>query len=243
MINAQTYLEHIKRDGERIADVAEGSLDKPVPSCPGNTIESLLMHTSSLFLFWTAALEQNAVPQPDWSSMDKDVLAGHRQGLSTFLQELGSRDPDTAAWSWGHDQLVRFWYRRAAQELSIHRWDFENAVATALSIDATLAADGVDEFLEEFSPKPDHPTIKGASQLFDGDGERLRFETTDIDKAWTLTARPEHFDISDDGEADVVARGPASDINLFVWGRVPPGSLDVSGDASLLDSWQERVKI
>jgi hypothetical protein len=28
-----------------------------------------------------------------------------------------------------------------------------------------------------------------------------------------------------------------------MWGRVPPGALDVSGDATLLERWQEKVKI
>jgi hypothetical protein len=160
------------------------------------------------------------------------------------VSELASRNPDEPAWSWGSDQHVRFWYRRAAQELSIHRWDFENAVSDPLPIDPTLAADGTDEFLQEFTPKPpEGVNVKAASQLFDGDGERLRFEAIDVPREWTITARPTHFDVAPTGEADVTARGPASDLNLFVWGRVPPGVLDVSGDASLLDRWHERVKI
>ena len=53
----------------------------------------------------------------------------------------------------------------------------------------------------------------------------------------------ETFDVKPDGEADVTARGTASDINLFVWGRVPATAFDVKGDTSLLDRWAERVKI
>lgn len=49
--------------------------------------------------------------------------------------------------------------------------------------------------------------------------------------------------LADDADADVVARGTASDLDLFVWGRVPPSALEVTGDASLLERWQERVKI
>jgi hypothetical protein len=136
-----------------------------------------------------------------------------------------------------------------AQELSIHRWDFENAVAQALPIDIALAADGVQEFLDEFSAPPPAPVswrrggFLSASQQFAGDGERLRFVAADIDASWTITARPDRFDVADDVDADVIARGTASDLNLFVWGRLGPEALDVTGDGSLLDRWHERVKI
>lgn len=244
MLNAQTYLEHIRRDGERIAHVAEGHLDADVPSCPGNTVESLLMHIASVCMFWTAALQQNAPPDVDWSGLSGDMLDAYRRQFATFVDELSPRDPDEPAWVWGYDPHVRFWYRRAAQELSIHRWDFENALAEPVRIDPTLAADGVEELLEQFGPKPEeHPNMKGAAERFGGGGERLRLEATDVASAWTITARPERFEVAPDGEADVTARGTASDLNLFAWGRVPPSVLDVTGDASLLERWQERVKI
>jgi uncharacterized protein (TIGR03083 family) len=244
VINAQTYLEHIRRDGARIAEVADGHLADTVPSCPGNTVESLLLHIGGVLLFWTGALENNGPSQPDFTRLEGDILDAYKRELDTFVNTLSGRDPDEETWVWGYDPHVRFWYRRAAQELSIHRWDFENAVGDALSIDPTLASDGVDELLSEFGPKPEkYPDVKSASELFDGNGERLRLEATDVDRAWTITARPTRFDVSPDGEADVNARGTASDINLFVWGRVPPSVFDVSGDASLLDRWRERVKI
>ena len=242
-LNAQTYLEHIRRDGDRVSEVAENNLEKPVPSCPGNTVESLLMHTASLYMFWSAAIEQNRRPDVDWTSMNSDLVAANRDGHARFVELLASKDPDEPTWTWGSDSRMRFWYRRAAQELSIHRWDFENALGGALPIDPTLAADGVQEFLDEFSPKPSVPQFKGAAQMFDGDGERLRFEAIDVPAAWTLTARPEHFEITRDGNADVTAKGPASDLDLFVWGRVPPEALDVTGDSSLLRRWHQRVKI
>lgn len=244
MINAQTYLEHIRRDGERIAEVADGHLKDAVPSCPGNTVESLLLHVGGVILFWTGALRNNGPAQPDFKRLEGDILDAYKREFDTFVSELSGRDPDEPAWVWGYDPHVRFWYRRAAQELSIHRWDFENAVGDPLPIDPTLAGDGVDELLEEFGPKPERfQDVEGAAQRFGGSGERLRFEATDIDRTWTITALPEKFDITPDGEGDVLARGSASDLNLFVWGRVPPSVFEVSGDAALLDRWRERVKI
>jgi uncharacterized protein (TIGR03083 family) len=243
-LDAQTYLEHIRRDGDRIAAVTEGHLDETVPSCPGNTVESLVMHLGGVLLRWTAALVQNKEPEPDWSQLSGDMLDAYKRLFGAFVDELASRDPNAPAWAWGSEQRVRFWYRRAAQELSIHRWDFENAIGEPLPIDPTLAADGVDELLEEFTIPP-RATFQseGIVKRFAGTGQRLRFEATDIDKAWTITTHGDRWDVSDDGEGDVTARGTASDINLFTWGRLPPTALASTGDASLLDLWQERVKI
>ena len=94
-----------------------------------------------------------------------------------------------------------------------------------------------------FGARSDHPTFKGAGQRFGGTGQRLRFEATDVPASWTVIAKPEELVLVDDADADVVARGTASDLDLFVWGRVPPSALEVTGDASLLERWQERVKI
>jgi uncharacterized protein (TIGR03083 family) len=243
-LDAQTYLEHLRQDGERISQVSEGHLDDPVPTCEGNTVGSLLLHVAGVCVFWAESLVANAPGEIDWSTFGTDALVGFKAAHERVVREIGSRDPDQETWTWGRDQHVRFAYRRLAQELSIHRWDFENAVGAALPIDPTLAADGVDELLEEFAPKPENfPDVKSAAERFDGDGERLRFEATDLPTVWVLTARPETFEVASDGDADVTARGTASEINLFFWGRVAPKTLDVSGDASLLDRWQERVKI
>ena len=43
-------------------------------------------------------------------------------------------------------------------------------------------------------------------------------------------------------KGDVAARGPASDLYLLLWSRLPPASLDVIGDGSLLERWQEAAK-
>ena len=40
-------------------------------------------------------------------------------------------------------------------------------------------------------------------------------------------------------KGDVAARGTASDLLLFLWGRVPATALEVFGDAELLDRFQD----
>jgi uncharacterized protein (TIGR03083 family) len=242
MISAQTYLEHIKRDGARIPEVAEGHLDASVPSCPGLDVKSLLLHVSTLYLFWSEAILQNQRPEIDWAKLDTDVMAASRDGHAEFLSLLSSRDPDQDTWTWAGPGKIRFWYRRAAQELAVHRWDFENAVGDPRAIDPTLAADGIDELLLVFGPATGIPEYLGASERFAGNGETFRLEPTDLPDAITFIAHPDRFEMDGD-DPDVTARARASDLLLFLWGRVPHERLDVSGDATLLKRWQEDVKI
>ncbi|MGH2759406.1 MAG: maleylpyruvate isomerase family mycothiol-dependent enzyme [Actinomycetota bacterium] len=242
MIDAQTYLEHIRHEGVRIADVAAGNLEKDVPSCPGITVADLLVHTMATCAFWTGALEQNRFPQGDMPSFGNDPLEAHRRSFDAFVEAAANRDPDDTTWTWAGEGKVRFWYRRAAQELAVHRWDFENAVGETLPIDPTLAVDGVDEFLFVFGPSTGNPDFPGASTKFGGDGQTIRLEPTDMPEPITFTAQTDRFERTD-AEPDVTARGTASDLLLFLWGRVPPSALEISGDASLLERWQELVKI
>ena len=249
MIDAATYLEHIRRDGARIPEVAEGHFDAPVPSCPGMNVGALLLHTASLYIFWSEAIRQNKQPEIDWSVMNTDVLAGNREGLERFVELLSSRRPDEPTWTWEEytpglpPGRMRFWYRRAAQELAVHRWDFENAVGKPSPIEPALAADGIDELLTAFGPATGHEQFRGASERFEGNGETFALVPNDGPDAITFTARPDRFDLDGAADADVTARGEASDLLLFLWGRVPRDAFEVSGDASLLDRWQEKVKI
>lgn len=247
MIDAQTYLEHVQRDGERIAQIAEGHLDAPVPTCPGNTVGSMLLHTAGVCVFWTDAMRLNRRPTQrdrDWGAMPTDPIELHRTTHGEFVQELSSRDPDQPTWTWGGQLPLRFWYRRSAQEMAVHRWDIENAVTTAVPIDPTLAMDGIDELLFVFGPAaPMDSEFKGASERFGGSGETFRLEPTDLAEATTFEAHQDRFERVNDSAPDVTARGSASDLLLFLWGRVGPERLDVSGDDALLSRWQERVRI
>ena len=125
----------------------------------------------------------------------------------------------------------------------MHRWDVENAVDDIHPLDAALAIDGIDEIAHEFGPKSDHPAFKGVSERFDGNGETFAFEATDIAAGRTFTMRPDRVDVDDlaADNADVIARGTASNLLLFLWGRLPADRLEVFGDRTLIDRYRELV--
>ena len=53
-------------------------------------------------------------------------------------------------WTWSSDHSAGFVIRRLAQEIGVHRWDAELAAGIEHTIEATLASDGIDEFLHHF---------------------------------------------------------------------------------------------
>ena len=109
-------------------------------------------------------------------------------------------------------------------------------------IDAALAVDGIDKILHVFAPATYLPEYPVSSERFAVAGQLFRLEPIDHPHPITFAAHPDRFEVTG-ADPDVTARGTASDLFLFLWGRVPPDRLDVSGDADLLARWQDRVKI
>ena len=83
---------------------------------------------------------------PVWQVRDPvDWLSdAHARLLAMFARS----EPTTPSYTWWPpDQTVGFWARRMAHETAVHRFDAELAAGTPTSINADLAADGVDEIL------------------------------------------------------------------------------------------------
>jgi uncharacterized protein (TIGR03083 family) len=243
VLDAPTYIRHVQSVGSALADAAEGHLDRPVPTCPDYTVEVLVRHTAT-FCQWVAAiLRGGGEPVAPDEVGGGDAVVLHRKEHEQLVQALQETAFDADCWSWGSDQHARFWFRRAAQELAVHSWDVQNAVGEPGPIDPALAADGIDEYVREFSPI--HPIFgPGAAAKLGLDGESIHFHPTDAEGELLIVARGDHFEVSNEhGKATVAARGPAQDLLLFVWGRLPLSAVDVVGDASILERWAERVQI
>jgi uncharacterized protein (TIGR03083 family) len=240
MLQAQTAIEYVKVVGARIVSAGERDLDVVVPSCPELTVRRLVGHTAN-YCNWVAGLVASGQPAAPSFDPGSDVLAAMREQHAALVEALVAADPDADCWAWGSDQHKRFWIRRSAHELGVHSWDVENAVGEPLPVDATIAADGIDEFIDEFGPMTQF--LEGAGKKFGGDGERFALEATDLGSRWTFTARPTALERTDDRDADVTLAGTASDLMLFLWGRVDANVLAVSGEATLAERWRERVKI
>jgi uncharacterized protein (TIGR03083 family) len=240
-VEYDAYVETIHEETDRFADAAEeAGLGAAVPACPGWTVAELAEHVGNVQRTWTRHVTTRSTEPPDFSLRDAPAPAGDerfewvRRGGHALAAALAATPGTTPMWVFAGRGTVRFWARRQAHEITVHRCDAELAAGRLGSIDADLAADGVNEYFELLSLMPAARAAKGA-------GETIHFHCTDRDVEWlaVLTAdgivtRPEH------ARADVALRGPANAVLLAVWNRMGPENpeLEVLGDVELLARWR-----
>ena len=139
---------------------------------------------------------------------------------------------------------MRFWSRRMLHESTVHRADAEFTLGREPEIDAGVAVDGVDEFLDNLPHA--HYFAPRVKELV-GSGERLMLRCTDASAAWTIRLSPDSFAWDhEDAEANVSVEAAAADLLLMAWGRRTPDDASrfkVTGDRALLDFWRERSSL
>jgi uncharacterized protein (TIGR03083 family) len=150
-LTAARYLDLLHRDGERLLALAEGALDRPVPTCPGWQVRDVVDHLGTVYAHKVVALETARRPEPgEWQGApdEADVVQWCHGLLHRVAADLGGLAADDPAWTWWEpDQTAGFWQRRLALETAIHRVDVEAAVGEPTPIPDDLAVDGIDEVL------------------------------------------------------------------------------------------------
>ncbi|MFD8734151.1 maleylpyruvate isomerase family mycothiol-dependent enzyme [Streptomyces sp. NPDC059618] len=219
----------------------------PVPGCPGWTLADLVTHTGSVQRWFSALLHARVQEPPRTRDVDlrlPDGWDGRADWLAASAtvaaEAFAATDPDLPMWAWGVDQHARFWARRMLFETLVHRIDAETALGLRPTVDRSLAADGVDEFLVNlpfagsFAPGVAH--LRGPDRT-------VRFLATDGDGDWLVRLRPDGFGLDASGaaagSADATVRGTAADLLLLVYGRISrdAGAIACDGDEELLTLW------
>ena len=243
MLDTGVYLSALAADSEAIAQLAEGGLDRPVPPCPDWTVADLLGHVGGIYS-WVNLIVAAAGERPDQARDqapdDRDELIGwFRERRDAVLDALSSHDPADPAWFFMPDvaQNVGTWRRRQALETAIHLFDAEAAAGRPGPTAPDLAADGVDEMLVTFLPQ-----VLGFKPV-DGLAGTLHVHCTDQDLSaggeWVVDFSGDAVEVRrDHAKADVAVRGPASDLFLWVWNRIPLDSppLEVFGRREVADA-------
>lgn len=236
----------LRREGHALAQAARtAGIDAPVPTCPEWNVADLLGHVGRLHRWITAILAAGGDdPTDHWSNAEPPPadtrLDWFDAGVDVIADALVRVDHETEAWSWTDDRTAGFWARRQANETAVHRWDAQGATGTVEPIERALAIDGIDEFFGLI------PFWRGASAV-QGAGETIHLHATDGegngDGEWLMRlAAGEVIVTREHAKGDVAGRGTASDLLLFLYGRVDPSGLEVFGDAALLDRWHEQVR-
>ena len=152
------------------------------------------------------------------------------------MQQLRNTDPATEVWTWDpSNATAAFVARRAAHELSVHRFDAQSARSSTEPIDGVLAIDGIEEIFAMIAAwrADGQDVVSGA-----GSGETLHLHAADPEAEWTITLSPEGTLVErKHTKADLALRGTASDLELVLYGRPPIGQIQSFGDAAVLDAW------
>jgi uncharacterized protein (TIGR03083 family) len=239
-MNYEEFVDALRRDGPRMHEAAVAArTGTTVPSCPDWTVADLLRHLGRLHR-WVTDLVAN---QPDdpmraWANPlpeDDAVLDWFAAGIEPLADALDAAGPETTAWSWTPDHTAGIWARRQANELAMHCYDAQLAANAPEPIERALAVDGIDELFDLL------PFWSGSGNV-KGNDETIHFHCTDGDGEWLARLSPDGVVVTrEHAKGDVAARGTASNLLLFLYGRLPVDRLEVFGDAALLTRWRELV--
>ncbi|HEY3673231.1 MAG TPA: maleylpyruvate isomerase family mycothiol-dependent enzyme [Acidimicrobiia bacterium] len=246
-METQQYLDQLAQNSERLADAAAAAgTDAPVPSCPGWTVTDLLAHCAAGDSWARTIVEQGRAGSTDRvdrgaadPALQGDALVqAFRDAARALVAALSSVTPDTPVWTFSStSRTASFWQRRRAQETAVHRYDAELAAGAPTPVDAELAVDGIDEILTVFLPR----LADNFGPIGDG---TVHLHCTDVDGEWLFARRDGEIAVTaEHAKGDVAARGTASDLLLFVWGRVPSSQLEVFGDVALLERFGEGMRV
>jgi uncharacterized protein (TIGR03083 family) len=224
-------------DARALLAAAETGWDRPVPHCPGWDVAELARHMGSV-LGWMATIvtvgervnRRKLEPgTDDTGALPTWFLAA----LSRNVEVLGSADPDSETWTFSSqgDHRVRWWCRRVAVEVAVHRWDAENARLNGGGglapgpIDGDVAAVGIEEFVTEFLPG-----LLG-QEAVEGITGTLHLHAVDGPAEWSVGLGA--------GGSETTLRGTRSDLLLWLMNRGQLANLEVSGNEELLARWAQ----
>lgn len=237
-------------------NAARAGLDAPVPSCPLWSVADLVIHQGVVHR-WAAAIVEGREPR-DAPSVTReaaasgDLLGWFDDGLVEVLNALGRAADDLDAWFYLADPPAPrlAWSRRMCHETTVHAID---AMTVALGrapkvsevwFGSRLAADGIDELLTGFLPRPRTPL------RYDREVS-IAVRPDDSSQSWTVSAGEEaprtilgsHADADADApaDADLSLGGSAAGLYLALWNR--GDQLTVTGDAALWDVWRARMRV
>ena len=235
------YVAAIRTNGAALADAARAAgVDAAVPSCPEWSVADLLGHVGRLHR-WVAHMIVSRATEPDGNPStvqtpaSDELIDWFAAGVRPLADALADVGPGVELWTWTSDHTSDFWARRQANETAVHRIDAQLAAGTPQPIEHALAVDGIDELFDLIPSWPRADQVRGG-------GETLHFHCTDGDGEWLVVLGTDDLTVTrEHAKGDVAARGTASDLLLFLYGRIEPDRLEVFGDASLLTRWRELV--
>jgi uncharacterized protein (TIGR03083 family) len=205
-----------------------------------------------------------------WGAMPADgaLDAWLRDGHGLLVDVLTNAPGDLDCWYFlGAPSPLAFWARRQAHETAVHRADAQGVGGAVDPVGLDFAVDGIDELLLRFfsgrSRRLRNETaVTMAVATTDADAtwrihigpdgqrsERVYAADRAGDQPGGQAGDQPGGQAGDQpggqagDHADCTVRGAASDVYLALWNRLPLTSLEVRGDAAVLDLWRQRALV
>ena len=241
------WLAALRADGGAFLHAVSepGTLESHVPSCPAWTVADLVRHLGSVYRRYRVNTATGSADEP-WPPLiipddapqdfDERVVAWYGSELAQLDAHLDALDPDAPAWNPApQPRVASFWHRRAAHETAVHRWDAQLSTSLAEPLESKLAGDTVTEVLDTFLAAGRRRTPSDLSGL-------VHLIASDLGQQWYVRLRGEGVSLLDTGTlldddshpARATASATASDLALFLWGRISVDLVDCAGDTDLL---------
>ena len=214
----------------------------------------LAMHLYEVQNFWVHIIG-NRPAGPDtyeFPGPPEDLPFALRATTGRLADLLAAADPGDAAWSWSDDHTVGFTIRRQIHEAVVHHADALLAVGLDLpDVPPAVAADGVDELVDiMLTGIPEWASFLPSAEF-------VQLHCTDTDDRWTMSlgqisgtstqtgvtydGLPAADRIGDDIRPDLTIAGSAFDLLLWLWGRISPEALTLTGEAEIAGHLRETV--
>lgn len=244
------HIAFLAAEGELLAAAAtDVDPDTPVATVPDWPLRDLVRHVGGIHR-WAATTIRDARPTRYDTTLldvvgrwpdDDDLVEWFREGHAELLSTLRNADPDLDCWHFfAAPTPIAFWARRQTHETAIHRADAQSCSGTIAPFVPELAVDGIEEVLFGFAARPGE---------FPADPPpRVRLRATDSGREWLLALGPERVEVIDDPDADpqpadCTVAASASNLYLFLWNRLRPDAVDVTGAVDALSAWRDVVQV
>lgn len=238
-MTGRSAVEHTEHHARLIAAahrvrtiLADGDLAREVEACPGWDLADLGQHLGGIYRFATTGIiEGRGVDEPTGPRERAEMLDWFDTGFASVLEAFEPRDWSRDCWTFSPPHSVGFWIRRMCHETSLHLWDAETSQGRAARMDSALAADGVDEVVTMFFPRQVRLGRIAALQ------DCVQVVLTDQIDVPALLFHGDGTSATAGIVPDAVVRGPASDVLLMLWKRLPqvPDTVDIDGDRAAFE--------